>query len=630
MEKDWRDNILEKLIPETKRFYLFFDPDFLFKDEVLNLRIREKGFETVLFENELEFRINYEQKVRRYTDTGISKEIIILVHEILSVSAVPFDIVKISDAISCDYTILFPHLDRNLIQVLPGEMLDKLYQYMPDVNRDLSYQESCKYILRTLYAVDTDLINNDVHLLRFLLHLHYDKPHLPRRLLHYILDKLKSGNRFRAWNLELLIFDDNSFFRFLSERMQDEKNEEQPYEIEGPAVLPFSRKEIQVYLDNLIEEGYIEAAQTKTGEQAQDAFVNRIENLRYMAPESYEDWLSFSNVWAEKAAELYCNYHPDTDRKVFSMFEEIKKEKNNRFASWLQRFYGSLYNYPPSSPSMVHHVPRYLSTSVGNNKKVALVVIDGLAYSQWKVLKEIIQSQAFHIHERSLFAWIPTLTTISRQALLSGKIPLSIEPFLRSTNREEKLWKNFWEDNGVDSENIFYDKLVGDKGELDALHKKIRSGSKAAAIIIGKIDSIAHGQQQGSSMMHKEIAYWGETDFLDSMLSMLFQYFDEVYITSDHGNEEARGIGKINQGVLVQEKGLRCRIYNEQHFLDEAALQFPQALVWPKIGLPDTYMALIAPAGEAFAQEGTSMITHGGISIDEVIVPFITITKGTS
>jgi hypothetical protein len=246
------------------------------------------------------------------------------------------------------------------------------------------------------------------------------------------------------------------------------------------------------------------------------------------------------------------------------------------------------------------------------------------------VLKEIIQSQAFHIHERSLFAWIPTLTTISRQALLSGKIPLSIEPFLRSTNREEKLWKNFWEDNGVDSENIFYDKLVGDKGELDALHKKIRSGSKAAAIIIGKIDSIAHGQQQGSSMMHKEIAYWGETDFLDSMLSMLFQYFDEVYITSDHGNEEARGIGKINQGVLVQEKGLRCRIYNEQHFLDEAALQFPQALVWPKIGLPDTYMALIAPAGEAFAQEGTSMITHGGISIDEVIVPFITITKGTS
>lgn len=630
MEKDWRDNILEKLIPETKRFYLFFDPDFLFKDEVLNLRIREKGFETVLFENELEFRINYEQKVRRYTDTGISKEIIILVHEILSVSAVPFDIVKISDAISCDYTILFPHLDRNLIQVLPGEMLDKLYQYMPDVNRDLSYQESCKYILRTLYAVDTDLINNDVHLLRFLLHLHYDKPHLPRRLLHYILDKLKSGNRFRAWNLELLIFDDNSFFRFLSERMQDEKNEEQPYEIEGPAVLPFSRKEIQVYLDNLIEEGYIEAAQTKTGEQAQDAFVNRIENLRYMAPESYEDWLSFSNVWAEKAAELYYNYHPDTDRKVFSIFEEIKKEKNNRFASWLQRFYGSLYNYPPSSPSMVHHVPRYLSTSVGNNKKVALVVIDGLAYSQWKVLKEIIQSQAFHIHERSLFAWIPTLTTISRQALLSGKIPLSIEPFLRSTNREEKLWKNFWEDNGVDSENIFYDKLVGDKGELDALHKKIRSGSKAAAIIIGKIDSIAHGQQQGSSMMHKEIAYWGETDFLDSMLSMLFQYFDEVYITSDHGNEEARGIGKINQGVLVQEKGLRCRIYNEQHFLDEAALQFPQALVWPKIGLPDTYMALIAPAGEAFAQEGTSMITHGGISIDEVIVPFITITKGTS
>jgi hypothetical protein len=39
-------------------------------------------------------------------------------------------------------------------------------------------------------------------------------------------------------------------------------------------------------------------------------------------------------------------------------------------------------------------------------------------------------------------------------------------------------------------------------------------------------------------------------------------------------------------------------------------------------------MPLLAPSGEAFAKEGATIITHGGVSIDEVIVPFITITQG--
>jgi hypothetical protein len=499
-------------------------------------------------------------------------------------------------------------------------MLDDLFKSMSNVTRDLDYDESCAYVLRTLFAIDTDLINNDVQLLRFLLHLHYDNPRIPHLLLTYIFKQLSSQNRFPSWDLENLIFDGRFFFRFLSERMNRKK---------GPEKLPLSRKEIRVYLDNLIEEGYIEGLPDRKGRPAQDMIVKRIERLQTMTPETYEDWLASSEVWAEAAAELYEHFHPETDSEVFENFETIKKEQNARFESWLLRSYGSLYNYPPTSPSMVHHIPRYIAKSVIDNKKAALVVIDGLSYSQWKIIKRYITTQLYHIRERSLFAWIPTLTTVSRQALLSGKIPLSIESFLHSTNREEKLWRIFWEDKGLTSENVFYKKFAGEKEELDSLHDSFSGEPAVAAIIIGKIDSIAHGQQQGSSMMHKEIAYWGETSYFDTLLSLLVNYFDEIYITSDHGNDEARGIGNLRQGVLVQEKGSRCRIYNEKQFLDEALQLFPQAFVWPKIGLPDTYMPLLAPVGVAFTKEGSTTITHGGISIDEVIVPFITITKGS-
>jgi hypothetical protein len=43
------------------------------------------------------------------------------------------------------------------------------------------------------------------------------------------------------------------------------------------------------------------------------------------------------------------------------------------------------------------------------------------------------------------------------------------------------------------------------------------------------------------------------------------------------------------------------------------------------VGLPDDYLALIAPALRAFIGEGKRTVAHGGICIEEVIVPFVTI-----
>ncbi len=55
--------------------------------------------------------------------------------------------------------------------------------------------------------------------------------------------------------------------------------------------------------------------------------------------------------------------------------------------------------------------------------------------------------------------------------------------------------------------------------------------------------------------------------------------------------------------------------------------RFPESLEWPSIGLPEDYFALIAPNRAAFVQKGETLVSHGGISIEELIVPFVYIGR---
>jgi len=50
-------------------------------------------------------------------------------------------------------------------------------------------------------------------------------------------------------------------------------------------------------------------------------------------------------------------------------------------------------------------------------------------------------------------------------------------------------------------------------------------------------------------------------------------------------------------------------------------------LEWETVGLPEDYLALLAPARQAFIQENQLSVSHGGISIEELIVPLIQIEK---
>ena len=101
----------------------------------------------------------------------------------------------------------------------------------------------------------------------------------------------------------------------------------------------------------------------------------------------------------------------------------------------------------------------------------------------------------------------------------------------------------------------------------------------------------------------------------------------EVILTADHGNVEGLGIGKPNVGATADERGERVHVFSDALLRSNVAEKYPGSLEWPCVGLPDDYLALIAPPVRAFIGEGKRTVAHGGICIEEVIVPFVTIAR---
>ncbi|RLB65846.1 MAG: BREX-3 system phosphatase PglZ, partial [Deltaproteobacteria bacterium] len=73
--------------------------------------------------------------------------------------------------------------------------------------------------------------------------------------------------------------------------------------------------------------------------------------------------------------------------------------------------------------------------------------------------------------------------------------------------------------------------------------------------------------------------------------------------------------------------GERVRIYSDAGLRAQIKARFPDSLEWPPIGLPEDYLALIAPNRAAFVRAGETLVGHGGISVEELLVPLVQIDR---
>jgi hypothetical protein len=346
---------------------------------------------------------------------------------------------------------------------------------------------------------------------------------------------------------------------------------------------------------------------------------------------SHQAWQQVAQLWA-KLVVLRWEWDDSLDAADRTAWGELQAIVEDSFGQWMMHRYGSLYNLPYNQqPVMVHHIPRFMAVERARKKlsKIALLVLDGLAFDQWLLLRKNLEGcdKSWRFQESLAFAWVPTLTSITRQSIFAGEPPLYFPESLATTSKEKAHWLRFWEDQGEHRASV--DLVTSLDGPNDPKLEAALGNPRLSilGIVWNKVDDIMHGMQMQTAGMHNQVRLWASQGHLQQLLLRLQDEGFAIYLTADHGNVTATGIGNPREGVLVETKGKRVRVYDRIEFLEEVANKFPQSLRWSNYGLPPTRHVLLAGDLKAFADVGEEVVSHGGIALEEVMVPFVAITR---
>jgi hypothetical protein len=661
---NWRDTILKEFVPNISKLTLVADPDALLTEEKLALELKNRGFNLIEFNDPVEFRYAYESKYRAKWDQGEHTDLVVVLRmQDSEIEALPYDLLKTGRKLFFNLGELFPNLSYPVIEKLDRSHLDDLFDAHKKYALDRMGDNASKdFILHHVFDIEAGLISNEVELLRELLWLHYNKSTIPELLSNRLVQVLRRHGSFHNWPLEEIVPDEKVFFAFLQERWpvfldkilaeteSTEKSLETDFKYPGPEVLPFDHQDIRVYIDNLFVEGKLTPVQRpeisvetpswirsgiaeSSGEYDDIRTTRLLELVEKSVPgreSRHSDWLEFAMKWAELGSLV----HSGCQAKEWERSQQIGTSLNNTFAEWLSDHYAALIDLPPINPAMLHHVPRMLAREMEtkSNTKVALIVVDGLSLEQWIAIRQILREQdhGLVMQESATFAWIPTLTSVSRQAIFAGKIPFFYPSSINTTNNENNLWRQFWESKGLSKLDIGYKRGMGDGNVVNVLDDTLNPGkTRAIGLVVDKVDKIMHGMQLGVAGMHNQIKQWCQEGFLSSLIGYLLDQDYQVWLTSDHGNIECQGKGNPSEGVIAETRGERVRIYPTAELRNSVASSLTFAHEWEPIGLPEGYFPLVAGGSDAFIKEGEKIVSHGGISIEEVIVPLVKFERKT-
>ena len=660
----WRDRVLREFPPGASRLTVVSDPEGLVLDEAVLAELRHRGFEVLVFGEPVAFRYAYESRCRRYWDDGKPVEVVVVARmDVLDAANLPYDVVQAGRSLTLGLDPLFPGLSRTVVATLDPTQRDALCDAVegkpPGVLGDNATKD---FVLRHVFGIAPELVREAPSLLCTLLRIHHGGQSVPPLLGERLVQIFRKDGRFEDWSLEQIVPDGDTFFAFLQERwprflgraagsQTPPEEHDHDFAYPGPADLPFDHDDVRVYIDNLFREGFLRPVDHAAADSFADSWVasgvrtsgtdadaQRLEHLLKAAtgalpdPDArYGDWLRFARTWAEARALALSPEREAADTTEPNL-AALRDRIDAAFAEWLGSRYAGLANLPPSPPVMLHHMPRVLAQHLDDapEHKAALLVVDGLSMDQWVVVREELARRrpAYRFREGAVFAWIPTITSVSRQAAFAGKPPFYFPPgSIDSTDREPALWRQYWTGRGLAADAAVYQKNLG-AGSLEAVADLIsRPRVRAAGLVVDTVDKIMHGMELGARGMHGQVRQWAREPYLAALLDLLLDNGFRVWLASDHGNIEATGCGLPAAGGVADLRGKRVHVYPSATLRKRAAAEFPDARPWPAAGLPQDYLPLLAPGRSAFVRKGKRVVAHGGASLEEVVVPLVGIER---
>lgn len=655
----WSERILQAFPEDISPFWIARDPDNLLLDEQILHVLRDRGFEVLPFDDPIAFRVEYEERYRAAWDNDAkgSCKALVLQFSGTDLSILPWDYLQQARRVNLSLGDLMPKLNSSVIRQMDSAHLETLFAaHEIYASQVLGESLTKEFLLTHLFEISPHLLRRPEAFWREAFGLLYRGVVLPPVLAQHVARILSETAVGRLQVADLLSSKgtmirtvQSAWERFLEEQgvKIEQSDRESVTETTATVDIPFDHADIRVIVDTLFLEGALQPLKVRTVPAALPdwiklGIIQSPSNLRDLvsggirsaaaklpAPTAnHRDWIDA----AKRLAETIYRFHelPSEDAEALQhAMRELQLDADAKLQEWVKTRFQDLPSLPVAkAPVMVHHIPRYLSMRrTAGEDRVALVVFDGMALDQWVQIREYLNSRVPDLttDENGCFAWLPSLTSVSRQALFSGLKPREFQVSIESTAQEPSLWSRFWLENGLRGGEVYYRKAIKRTEQLQELEAAVSSPSiKVAGIVVDMIDELVHGAMLGKRGISGQIRQWCETGFVENLLKLLVNHGFHVYVTADHGNVDAHGIGRLNQGVISEVKGERVRTYRNETLAASVPANL-DAFQFGGPGLPSDFLPLYASGRGAFVPAGHQVVAHGGMSVEELIVPFVKI-----
>jgi len=289
---------------------------------------------------------------------------------------------------------------------------------------------------------------------------------------------------------------------------------------------------------------------------------------------------------------------------------------NNLFLKHIDLYYNThiISAAHAKKPSVVSKILLYIQFNFNQNDKVALVVIDGMAY--WQYLMLAAHFNETIVNAEVIYSWIPSITQLSRQAIFRGDNPVST--YIQNPTNEAKLWKNFWNKKSILDAQIAYHYNKLDPDNL--------SNIKRLAYVDVSLDDKMHACSDYNDLFDLTQNWIENSEIIMNIQRLISEDFT-IFITTDHGNIQATGLNSLThkQKLGTNKSGSRSLRHLEysESWLKTKFLEENQD--W-KSFLGETENTIFVKNDNAFTSN-QRIITHGGSHMLEVLIPFVRLNK---
>ena len=410
-------------------------------------------------------------------------------------------------------------------------------------------------------------------------------------------------------------------------------------------IKPVNPNQILLTLKKFIHKREIVAEVTQTAYQQQFQQLS----MQMMDCQTWDDWTEMYRQLVRWELQLSV-----TDSAMGDMLRMQKEEANIGFAKFVKRNYmGWLEKRDMMMSPDIFKQKIFPLLSAG--KKVFLIVLDNFRYDQWKTIETELTD--FEIDEQLYCSILPTATQYARNAIFSGLMPDQIARMFPDlwVDEDEEEGKNLNEAPLIRTQleryrrhDTFSYHKINTTDDAERYLNQLASLGKndLNVLVVNFIDMLSHARTESKmvrELAHDEAAYrsltlsWFHHSIMSQLLRQLAQTDCQVIITTDHGsicvNSPVKIIGDRNTNTNLRYKLGKNLAYDNK---DLFVIKEPQKAFLPSPNISTSYVFATGDQFFAYPNNYNHYVTyyrntfqHGGISMEEMMIPLITLKGKT-